>query len=51
MEKLYYTNQYIRDFTAEIIEIKEVENKYHVLLDKTAFFFLVEEVSLETWEK
>ncbi|EQG76076.1 hypothetical protein ACK2GQ_03530 [Clostridioides difficile] len=50
MEKLYYTNQYIRDFTAEIIEIKEVENKYHVLLDKTAFF-LVEEVSLETWEK
>ncbi|MFN1776701.1 hypothetical protein ACK2IE_03590 [Clostridioides difficile] len=38
MEKLYYTNQYIRDFTAEIIEIKEVENKYHVLLDKTAFF-------------
>lgn len=37
MEKLYYTNQYIRDFTAEIIEIKEVENKYHVLLDKTTF--------------
>lgn len=38
MEKLYYTNQYIRDFTAEIIEIREIENKFHVLLDKTAFF-------------
>ncbi|UWD46965.1 DHHA1 domain-containing protein [Clostridioides difficile] len=38
MEKLYYTDQYIRDFTAEIIEIREIENKFHVLLDKTAFF-------------
>nr|UWI48712.1 DHHA1 domain-containing protein [Clostridioides difficile] len=38
MEKLYYTNQYIRDFTAEIIEIREIENKFHVLLNKTAFF-------------
>ncbi|MDB0439661.1 DHHA1 domain-containing protein [Clostridioides difficile] len=38
MEKLYYINQYIRDFTAEIIEIREIENKFHVLLDKTAFF-------------
>ncbi|MCC0638825.1 MULTISPECIES: DHHA1 domain-containing protein [unclassified Clostridioides] len=38
MEKLYYTNQYVRDFTAEIIEIREIENKFHVLLDKTAFF-------------
>ncbi len=38
MEKLYYTDQYIKDFTAEIVEIKEVENKFHVLLDKTAFF-------------
>ncbi|MCC0650286.1 DHHA1 domain-containing protein [Clostridioides sp. ZZV15-6598] len=38
MEKLYYINQYIRDFTAEIIEIREIENKFHVLLDKTVFF-------------
>lgn len=38
MEKLYYTDQYIRYFTAEIIEIREIENKFHVLLDKTAFF-------------
>lgn len=38
MEKLYYTNQYIRYFTAEIIDIREIENKFHVLLDKTAFF-------------
>lgn len=38
MEKLYYTDQYIRYFTAEIIEVREIENKFHVLLDKTAFF-------------
>lgn len=38
MEKLYYTNQYIKEFTAEIIEILEIDNKFHVLLDKTAFF-------------
>ncbi|MBO3445562.1 DHHA1 domain-containing protein [Clostridium sp. CCUG 7971] len=38
MEKLYYTNQYIREFSAEIEEILEIKDKYHVLLDKTAFF-------------
>ncbi|RDY24596.1 alanyl-tRNA editing protein AlaX-L [Romboutsia maritimum] len=38
MEKLYYKDQYIKDFTAEIIEVKEVDGKFHVLLDKTAFF-------------
>lgn len=38
MEKLYYTDPYIQEFTAEIEEILEIENKYHVLLDKTAFF-------------
>ena len=38
MEKIYYENRYLREFTAEIIDIKEIDNKYHVILDKTAFF-------------
>lgn len=38
MEKLYYKDQYIREFTAEIKEILQIDNKYHILLDKTAFF-------------
>lgn len=38
MEKLYYTDQYIKEFTAEIEEILEIENKFHVVLNKTAFF-------------
>lgn len=37
-QKLYYEDQYLRNFTAEILEIKEMDEKYHVLLDKTAFF-------------
>ncbi|MGL6106305.1 alanyl-tRNA editing protein [Romboutsia sp.] len=38
MEKLYYKDQYIKDFTAEIVEIAEKDGKFHILLDKTAFF-------------
>ena len=38
MEKLYYIDQYIKEFTAEIVEVLEVNNQFHVLLDKTAFF-------------
>lgn len=38
MEKLYYIDQYIKEFTAEIEEIIEKDSKFHVLLDKTAFF-------------
>ena len=38
MEKLYYIDQYIKEFTAEIEEIIEKDNKCHVVLDKTAFF-------------
>lgn len=38
MEKLYYKDQYIKEFTAEIEEILEIDNKFHILLDKTAFF-------------
>lgn len=36
--KLYYENQYLREFTANIIEENEKDNKYYILLDKTAFF-------------
>ena len=38
MEKLFYEDQYIKSFTAEIEDIKEIDNKYHVILNKTAFF-------------
>ena len=38
MEKLYYIDQYIKEFTANIIEIKEIDSKFHIKLDKTAFF-------------
>ncbi|WP_455794151.1 alanyl-tRNA editing protein [Clostridium butyricum] len=38
MEKLYYDNPYLRDFTAEIVNIEEHLGKFRVTLDKTAFF-------------
>lgn len=38
MEKIYYEDQYIKKFTAEIIDIKELDNQYHVVLDNSAFF-------------
>lgn len=38
MERIYYENQYLKEFTAEIVDIKEINNKFHVTLDKTAFF-------------
>jgi alanyl-tRNA synthetase len=38
MEKLFYESQYIKDFTAEVIDTKEIDRKFHVVLDKTAFF-------------
>ena len=38
MEKLYYENQYIKDFTAELEKVEERDGKFHVVLDKTAFF-------------
>lgn len=36
--KLYYEDQYIKEFKAEIIDIKEKDEKFHVVLDNTAFF-------------
>lgn len=38
MKKLYYENQYIREFNAKVIEVKEINDKFHIVLDKTAFF-------------
>ncbi|WP_195251487.1 alanyl-tRNA editing protein [Romboutsia sp. 1001713B170207_170306_H8] len=38
MEKLFYKDQYIKNFTANILEIKEIDKKFHIYLDKTAFF-------------
>lgn len=38
MEKIYYEDQYIKDFTCEVEEVKEVDGKFHVVLDRTAFF-------------
>lgn len=38
MEKLFYVDSYIKNFVAEIVEAKEKDDKYHILLDKTAFF-------------
>ncbi len=38
MEKLYYKDQYIKEFTAEIENVLEIDNKFHILLNQTAFF-------------
>lgn len=38
MEKIYYANRYLKEFTAEIVDIKEIDGKFHVVLDQTAFF-------------
>jgi alanyl-tRNA synthetase len=38
MDKLFYEDQYIREFTAGVTDIKEKDGAYHVILDKTAFF-------------
>ena len=38
MEKLYYKDQYIREFKANIISVQERDNKIYLELDKTAFF-------------
>ena len=37
-EKLYYKDQYIKVFEANIVEIEEKDGRFHVVLDKTAFF-------------
>jgi len=38
LKKLYYENPYKTEFTAEIINVIEKENKYHVELNETYFY-------------
>ena len=38
MKKLYYENPYINEYKTEIIDIKEKNEKYHVILEETIFF-------------
>ena len=38
MEKLYYENPYEKDFTANIMDVVEEDDKFHILLDKTYFY-------------
>ncbi|MBQ8015749.1 MAG: alanyl-tRNA editing protein [Clostridia bacterium] len=37
-QKLYYENQYIKEFTANVIACTESKKGFEVVLDKTAFF-------------
>lgn len=37
-QKLYYENQYIKEFTAKVVSCAEGERGFEVVLDKTAFF-------------
>ena len=37
-EKLFYKDQYIKEFEGKVLEVIEKEDKFHVFLDKTAFF-------------
>lgn len=50
MEKLYYENPYTKEFTAEILNIVEKDNKYHVELDKTYFYPGSENMPCDTGE-
>jgi len=38
LEKLYYENSYKKEFTAEVINVIQVEKEYHIELDKTYFY-------------
>lgn len=37
-EKLYYTDAYIKEFEATVLNFTELDGKYAVILDRTAFF-------------
>ena len=34
MQKIFYENSYKKEFVAEIIDIKEIENKCNIVKDK-----------------
>ena len=38
MKKLYYENPYTKEFKTEIVDVKEKDNRFHVVLEETAFF-------------
>ncbi|WP_297629869.1 DHHA1 domain-containing protein [uncultured Clostridium sp.] len=38
MKKLYYEDNYIKEFIAEVVSIEEKNGKYYIVLDETAFF-------------
>ncbi len=38
MEKLYYKDSYIKEFIAQIKQVVKKDDKFHIVLDKTAFF-------------
>ena len=38
MQKIFYENSYKKEFVAEIIDIKELDNKFHIVLDNTGFY-------------
>lgn len=38
MRKIYYEDQYKKEFVAEVGAIEEIDGKYHVKLNETAFF-------------
>lgn len=38
MRKIYYEDQYKKEFVAEVESIEEIHGKYHVRLNETAFF-------------
>ena len=38
MSRLYYEEPYLKEFVANIQEVIEKDNKFHILLDRTAFF-------------
>lgn len=37
-ERLYYVDQYIKEFNCNVVEVTKKDDKYEVVLDKTAFF-------------
>ncbi|WP_169832956.1 alanyl-tRNA editing protein [Geosporobacter ferrireducens] len=38
IKKLYYENAYTKEFTANIIEVKEQDAKFHIVMDQTSFY-------------
>lgn len=37
-ERLYYTDPYLREFDAEVIDVGEADGRRAIVLDRTAFY-------------